>query len=201
MTDIDDVTHDHMTIGPWFRRNPTTTLAVAIALFLAIFAGRFLVGEPEDAIGLLYTLPVSLLAFAFGRRGGVAAAAVAIAMLVAWAVIDDTSFSTIGWASRMVPLALIGILVGDAATRDHEAEETRQELAAVRLKDREAAEINDSIVQGLAAAKWSLETGNTDSALRLLGETMNAAQEHVSRLLGTRDGGSVDLRLRVARRA
>src|SRR5688572_22955943 len=102
--------HNHdSTIGPWFRRNPLATLVVAVALFGGVSVSRFLIGEAEDASALLYTLPVALVAFAFGRRAGVVSGAAGTVLLITWAVAEDSSLAAIGWASRIVPLALIGV--------------------------------------------------------------------------------------------
>jgi hypothetical protein len=56
---------------------------------------------------------------------------------------------------------------------------------AVALLQREAAEINDSIFQGLAATKWMLEAGEVERGLTTLEQTMVTAQQLVSRMLGS----------------
>lgn len=61
---------------------------------------------------------------------------------------------------------------------------TAQERATAAVaRAREAAEINDSIVQGMTVAKWSLEAGNLDRSLDVLTDTMTTAQDLVSQLL------------------
>jgi signal transduction histidine kinase len=169
--------------GPWFRRRPVTTFVVCGTLYAAIFV-LSLVATDTDTVGLLYTFPVALLALASGRRAGLLAGAVSLSLLAQTGALDEASFSTTDWVSLAAPLGLIGILVGDASTRDREAEAARLELASVRLRQREAAEINDSIVQGLVAAKWSLEAEDPIRALEVVAETMATAQAHVSDLLG-----------------
>ncbi|MDQ4064507.1 MAG: PAS domain S-box protein, partial [Actinomycetota bacterium] len=64
----------------------------------------------------------------------------------------------------------------------------RAEQAAMRQHDmemrrREALDLNDEIVQGLAVAKMALETGRHDQGLRAVAETLKRAQAIVSQLL------------------
>jgi hypothetical protein len=51
-------------------------------------------------------------------------------------------------------------------------------------------EINDSLVQGMAAAKWSLEAGRVDNGLAALEETLDQGQRLVSQLI--RDADELD---------
>ena len=52
-----------------------------------------------------------------------------------------------------------------------------------RRRHREALEIHDNIVQGLATAKLSLELGETQAGMAALEETLEAARKLVSDLL------------------
>jgi hypothetical protein len=80
-------------------------------------------------------------------------------------------------------------VVGDASDRLRRAEEQRQRFEAAALLHREAIEINDSLVQGMAAAKWSLESGQTDLGIQTLETTLNRAQDLVSGLIRRADMG------------
>lgn len=51
------------------------------------------------------------------------------------------------------------------------------------LLHRQAVEVNDSLIQGMAAAKWAIEAGNHDLGLRTLEETIEAGQRMVSQLI------------------
>lgn len=166
--------------GPWFREHPTAVLAVASVLFGAVLCLRLLAGGPVDAYSLLYVLPVALVAMSSGLRAGVVASMVAVALMVLWAVVADVSLSPAGWASRAVPLLLLGLLLGDASDRLARTEVERRRLESAALLHREAIEINDSLVQGMVAAKWSLEAGQTDLGLRTLSETITRAHALVS---------------------
>jgi hypothetical protein len=89
-----------------------------------------------------------------------------------------------------VPLLLIGFLLGDASERLNRAEDERLRQEARELRHRQAVEINDSLVQGMAAAKWSLEAGRVDNGLAALEETLDQGQRLVSQLI--RDADELD---------
>ena len=71
-----------------------------------------------------------------------------------------------------------------------------------RRRHREALEIHDNIVQGLATAKLSLELGATEVGMAALEETLVAARKLVSDLLDGIGGDDVvvDLTAGVLRR-
>ncbi|TCC16068.1 hypothetical protein [Kribbella sindirgiensis] len=168
---------------PWFRRHPVPVLCVGAALFASVWLLRLLDGDATDASTLLFTLPVALIAVAFGRRAGLAAGAVAVVMVVAWVVATATDLSLVGWISLCVPQVLLGGLLGDASERLRSADEERRRLESGALLYREAIEINDSLVQGMAAARWALEAGRTEDGLKILEETIGQAQDLVSDLI------------------
>lgn len=173
--------------GPWFRRRPAATVAVAGTLYVAITALRFAMGDPNDTVSLLFALPTALVAVAFGRRAGIAGGAVAIGLLASWVATTGAELSPVGWASRAVPLLLLGWLLGDAMDRLQVAETRRAELEQAAQRHRDAVEINDSIVQGMAAAKWALEAGQLETGLARLTETLQSSRRLVSDLLRDAD--------------
>lgn len=176
--------------APWFRRHPVLTLCVAVVLFAMVLCVRLLTDSPAEAYSMLYVFPVALLATAFGRRAGVAAGLAATGLVVVWVVTKDVSMSPSGWATRAVPLLLLGALVGDASDRLLRAEKERLELESAALLHREAIEINDSLVQGMVAARWLLESGQPDVGLAALDETIARGQRLVSALI--REAGMGD---------
>lgn len=183
--------------GPWFRRHPQYAALVIAALFALVTALRLLTTNEADATGLLYALPVALAAMAYGRIVGTTAALCAAGLLWAWvAGHPEASLTPLGWASRIAPLILLGVLVGMAADAVEDAAATRVALAVAEVRRRDAAEVNDEILQRLTVAKWRLETGSGDAATELLDEVMGQAQQLVSSLL---QGDDLDDRLRVRR--
>ena len=89
-------------------------------------------------------------------------------------------------------LILLGGLLGDAADRLRRSEAALRRLEAAAQRHRDAAEINDSIVQRVAAAKWALEAGRPERALDIIADTIEIAQELVAELLrDDRESGAV----------
>lgn len=175
--------------APWFRAQPRWTVAVAGVLYAAVFILRMTAGVPNDAINMLYALPIALVALAFGRKAGVAAGLLAVALVVLWAVLDAAGLSALGWASRITPLLLLGVLLGDASDRLAEAERRERAFEAAAQRHRDATEVNDTLIQGMAAAKWALEAGRTEAGLRTLDETITLGHQLVSELLRDADMG------------
>lgn len=176
--------------GLWFQGRPRRTLAVAAALYLAIFVLRQVVEGAAEAVCLLYVLPIALVAFAFGRTAGALAGALGFVLFAVWALVDDVEFGAVGWLARALPMLLLGVLVGGAAEHQRQAAAAERELLLAQLRARRAAELNDSLVQRLAAAKWAAEAGKHERSLDLLTETVGAAQLHVSALLDSRSAES-----------
>jgi hypothetical protein len=167
----------------WFRRRPPLTWAIVVAMFAAIFALRLWSGRVEDAYSMLFVFPVALVAVAFGRLAGTSAGVVAVLLIVVWAVARDVSLTPAGWASRVLPILLLGLLLGDATDRLRLVEAERRRLESAALLHRDAIEINDSLVQGMVAAKWSLEAGDVETGLNTLNATISQAHELVSGLI------------------
>ncbi len=169
--------------SPWFRQHPSVALMVAAGLYGVVLLLTLFAGAPRDDYFLLYVFPVALVAMTFGLRDGALAGVSAVAFIVAWAVLRDVSVTTAGWAARVAPMLVLGLLLGRAADRLRWAEAERLRLAAAALLHREAIEINDSLVQGMAAARWSLQAGEVETGVKILDGTLDQAQELVSDLI------------------
>lgn len=176
--------------APWFRRRPAMAVALAGVLFAVVFGLRLVFGaDTNEGISMLYALPVTLLALALGVRGGVAAGLIAVALVASWVTIDSVDLSPLGWASLTVPHLLVGILLGDASDRLQHSERQRRANEIAVMRHRQAVEINDTLVQGMAAAKWAMEAGRHERALETLDETLETGQRLVSELMRDADMG------------
>lgn len=175
---------------PWFRERPHWAVGVAIALAVAVFMTRILIGDaPRDAVSMLYMLPIALLALAFGRNAGFVAGLVACCLVAIWVVSRDVELSFVGWTSRLVPFLLLGGLLGDASDRLALATERQRALEAAAQRQRDAAEVNDTLVQGMAAAKWAFEAGRIEAGLTTLTQTIELGHQLVTKLLRESDMG------------
>lgn len=168
---------------PWFWQRGTTAVGVAGLLYVGVFALRLSGGTATDAINMLYALPIALLALAFGLRAGALAGAVAVLLTTAWVLVDGVGLTALGWASRIIPMLLLGILLGDASDRLRSADERRRALENAAQRHRDAVEINDTLVQGMSAARWSFEAGRHEAGLAALTQTIELGHELVSKLL------------------
>lgn len=181
------VVHGRMTAAPgqppWFRRRPGLAVAVAVALFAGVLALRLSTNHPDDDVSLLYCLPIALLGITLGLRGGLVGGVVGIALVAVWTGVSEVTLDTLGWSARAMPMLLLGGLLGHASDRLTAAEDERRRFESAAQRHREAVEINDSIVQGLAAAKWSLEAGRIERGLDVINQTLGSAQAMVSDLL------------------
>jgi hypothetical protein len=172
---------------PWFVDRPRLAVALAVALFAGVFALRLTNRDSGDAVSLLFTLPIALLATTFGLRGGLVAGLVATLMLVLWVFRAGVDLSPLGWASRLAPLLLLGYLLGDAVDRLRRAEAARLRLEDAARRHRDAVQLNDAIVQSLSAAKWALEGGDLDGGLQIVTETLHLGNQLVSDLIRSTD--------------
>jgi predicted signal transduction protein with EAL and GGDEF domain len=89
-----------------------SVVAACIALLLLVTGLRFAVHNPVEAVGFLYVLPISLAAVEFGWRGGAAAASVAMACTVFWALAQDVPLGVVGYTVRGSMFVGLGVLVG-----------------------------------------------------------------------------------------
>jgi hypothetical protein len=174
---------DHGT-GPWFWLNRPLAVAVSVVLFAFVFVLQWFVAGFKDPISMLYVLPVALLALTFDFRVGLAAGGAAVGLIGVWVAASGETLSPLGWLSRATPLVLLGALVGAAADRIRRTSEVERRATKVAMLQREAAEINDTVLQQLAATKWLLESGHLDDGIELLDATMTTARQLVTRMLG-----------------
>lgn len=174
---------------PWFVERPRRAVIVAGVLFVTVFLLRLLDQNTGDAIALLYTLPIALLALTFGRNVGVAAGLLGVLLVVTWGAIVEPDIGPLGWVSRLLPQLLLGYLLGDAADRLEAANEHRAALEVTQERHLAAVEVNDTLVQGMAAAMWSFDAGRTEAGMATLRETLELGHDLVSKLLRDADAG------------
>jgi diguanylate cyclase (GGDEF)-like protein/PAS domain S-box-containing protein len=93
------------------------TLAVAVGLFAVVSVLLVLVAEPAEGVGFLYVLPVGLVAVELGWRWGLGAAALSLALFVAWSLLADVDLNALGYATRAFVLFLLGGVLGQLGAR------------------------------------------------------------------------------------
>jgi glucose-6-phosphate-specific signal transduction histidine kinase len=170
-------------LGPWFHRHPRLALACAAVLFAGTGAAHALAGDQIELTALLLVFPVALVALSTGLRGGLVASSASLLVLMAWGAFGSSGLALGEWWTRALPLVLLGVLIGHASDVQRRSEVVASRLAVAEVRQREAAEINDTIVQRLVAAKWRMELGDPDAGLEVIDEAIVASQALVLDLL------------------
>jgi glucose-6-phosphate-specific signal transduction histidine kinase len=170
-------------VAPWFARSPRLALLVAALLYVGVFVLRVSIDDPSEVITAFYVLPIALVTVTYGLRGGLVGSLLALLLVAVWAVAEDVDLSVFGWVTRAVPLLGMGLLLGHAWERLREAAELRRQDEVAAVQHRQAVEINDSLIQGMAAARWTIEAGQVERGLDMLDDTLRLGQQLVSGLI------------------
>ena len=115
----------------WSGRRTRIVIA-AIAVFLGTVALRTTTESNADAVLALNTIPVVMIAFEFGWRGGALAAAIALTWVIVW---NEITLSALGYFSRGATYFAAGLIVGTFADR------LRAAQAAVVQSERRVAQL------------------------------------------------------------
>jgi PAS domain S-box-containing protein len=97
----------------WPEPEGRTTLAFAAVLFAVVFVLRIFDSSPSNAEGVLYLIPIGMLALRFGLRGGIAGALVGVVLVLSWGIVHgNTELSPVSYVSRISALVALGVLLG-----------------------------------------------------------------------------------------
>jgi len=141
----------------WPERRPTV-LAAAAAAFVAVAVAQRSNGDPALALGLLYVLPVMLVALELGLAGGCTAAVLAIALLAA---IDGHELDALGVVTRSVAVVAVGAIAGRFSDRMRAAYAREERLLSSAL---ELGEIGPGERLSRAVAEAALRTPRAHGA-------------------------------------
>jgi signal transduction histidine kinase len=103
-------------------------LGTAALLFVVVFAWRQLDRDAAHALGLLYVLPVALVALELGLRAGLVVSMLALCLVIGWAVSRDADIGALGVMSRGVVLVSIGAIAGRFSDRMRSAQQRESDL-------------------------------------------------------------------------
>jgi PAS domain S-box-containing protein len=110
-------------------------LSAVLLLFASVFAARLFFEDVEQAVALLYALPIALVAVEYGGRAGLMAAGVAICLFGLYTRMYDFEINALGWATRSFVFILLGGLVGLLSDRlrdlDREVRENEERLKGI----------------------------------------------------------------------
>jgi PAS domain S-box-containing protein len=178
------------------RKEQLLVLAAAGLLFAGIFALRLGIDNEAEGITVLYTIPIALIAIAFGSLAGIAAAALGLALFGVWAAIDGVEVGVLGVISRAICFLLLGGLLGRFAEQLNAAIETARDqqyelqeildnaTAIIYLKDTDGRymRVNRQFEQLFNVSKEEV-TGKTDYDVfpRYMADAFRANDRHVLR--------------------
>src|SRR5438876_531456 len=120
-----------------------------------------------DDYFLLYVFSVALIAITFGWWFGVVVGLSVVVFIIVWVELCDVVLAAIGWVVYVVLMFVLGLLFGRVADWLRWAEVECLWLEVVALLHREAIEINDSLVQGMAAVRWFFQAGQVNTKLKI----------------------------------
>jgi PAS domain S-box-containing protein len=110
-------------------------LVAGAGLLAAVFTLGIVEHDPSEAVAVLYTLPIALIAVEFGALAGIGTAALAVAMFGLWTGIDDIGVGALGFVTRGTGFFLLGGVLGHFSTKLRHAYDTvrhrEQQLAAI----------------------------------------------------------------------
>jgi PAS domain S-box-containing protein len=107
-------------------------------LFAGVLALGFAVDDPGEAVSILYTVPIALVAVELGTIAGLAAAGVALALFALSTAGDNTGVSVVGFFTRGIAFFLLGGLLG------YMSERLRMAHDAVTGRERQLRSILDN---------------------------------------------------------
>jgi two-component system, NarL family, sensor histidine kinase DevS len=129
-------------------------IGAATALFAATFAARLAISDPDALLANFYIIPIAVLAIEFGTRAGLIAAAVALALVPVWSVINDVHVHPLGYIARAAAFVITGLVVGRFSER------LRSDMAVRQDAQRDLALYADQLEasnRGLARSVERLE--------------------------------------------
>jgi PAS domain S-box-containing protein len=94
------------------RQRRVWLVALAVCLFVGIFALRVETEDPDNFVLVLLVIPVGLLALEFGVWAGIGSAALATALIGIWDIYESADLGVVDYASRSLAFLLTGAFVG-----------------------------------------------------------------------------------------
>jgi diguanylate cyclase (GGDEF)-like protein/PAS domain S-box-containing protein len=136
-------------------------LLAAGLLFAAIALWRFSNHDPLNAIGVLYIVPIALLAVTFGTWGAIGGTVVGLALTIAWASSHAPEhLGPTGYLVRVILLAAVAVIVGREVARRRRVERQAErwfsmsdELCCVAGPDARLTRVNPSWTRHLGYAE------------------------------------------------
>lgn len=142
------------------------TIIAAAALFVAVFFLRMADSSAADAEGILFVVPIAVLALGFGLRGGVSGGLLSCALIVLWGSLEaGAQLPVAGYLNRAVAYMLLGVLLGAFVDK-----RSRLEAATISSHDtaeRQLAENAKALEVMIAERTGELDAARSEMLRRL----------------------------------
>lgn len=160
---------------------PVATAAGSVLIGVCIYFGE----DAGPAYRSMYVWVTLYAFYFFGRRMAIVQVVFAAATFGAVLLADDLGpAAEVAWVMTAGTIAVAGWLVGRLSRQVREQSALLAERRLFEERERHALEINDNVVQGLSVAKYSLAAGQTETAARVVDETLARARRIITDQLG-----------------
>ncbi|MCW2960669.1 MAG: histidine kinase [Thermoleophilia bacterium] len=178
---------------PLLRDGRVALLVIAL-LFAAVTALRISFSDPDDGVGVLICLPITIAAIRFGLVGGVLSALTAFSIFVGWTLMSDTdSIPLAGYIPRFIAVMFIGVLVGYFARLRAELDVRSRLLFSLSPDLMGTLDVNGNIIDSNEAWSWvdhslapGMELASDDVVEQLRSGAATRFDEEVTRVDGAR---------------
>jgi putative nucleotidyltransferase with HDIG domain len=145
-------------------------LAVALALFLAIYALRVSDSNVGDGSAFLFVVPIAVLSLGMGLRGGLVGAVMAFALVAMWDLTASQGALTVaGYLNRAAAFFVLGALLGGYIDqrRTREAELVSRYGDSLDERTRELDDARAETLHVLARAAEYRDDGTSEHTQRV----------------------------------
>jgi PAS domain S-box-containing protein len=93
-------------------RRRALIVLIAALVFAGVFALRLSSDDPSETIGVLFVIPIALMAFAFGIPGAVAVAGLSFGAVIVWDVTQDVGLDAPDYLLRAAAFLTMALTIG-----------------------------------------------------------------------------------------
>jgi signal transduction histidine kinase len=143
-------------------------------------------GESASAYRSMYVWVAVYAVYFFPLRAAVAHIVFALAVYALVLSETHAALKEVSWLVTVITISVAGAFVGLLTTALRRVSAELAERRVREEREHRALEINDNIVQGLAVAKYALETGQLEAGTDAIDNTLDKARAIMSDQLGRR---------------
>lgn len=182
------VTAASVLLVPWDRIPPFLTIVPPLLYILSVVFLRHAAGGGLSGYGALYFVPAIWVAL-FGDRTQALIVVIAVGLAVAVPPIITDEATNGEWRRALLTVLAAGAMTFaiNSLVCALQLEMEQRDALEKRFRQGQALQMNDAVVQDLAVAKYSLDSGDAEQAREALGRALEGSKEIVATLI-TKDG-------------